>query len=54
MPAVPIRNTRPSPRVVTEPIPDVGDAVLGSITAFPSTWLIGAQVGRRIRNLIGP
>ena len=41
MPAVPIRNTRPSSRVVTEPIPDVGDAVLGWITAFPSTWLIG-------------
>lgn len=66
MPTVPIRNTtRPGSRVVTEPIPDVGEAVLGWITAFPRTWLIGddpvadqhptgAQVGRRIRNLIGP
>jgi hypothetical protein len=44
----------------------VGQAVLDRITALPRTWLIGdqpvaelhpdrhAEVGRRIRNLIGP
>ncbi|MGH3923735.1 MAG: hypothetical protein ACRDTT_12855 [Pseudonocardiaceae bacterium] len=65
--AVPIRDTnRPGSRVVTEPIPDVGQAVLDRITALPRTWLIGddpitelhpdrhAEVGRRICNLIGP
>jgi hypothetical protein len=65
--AVPIRDTtRPGSRVVTEPIPDGGEAVLDRITALPRTWLIGdepiaalhpdrhAEVGRRIRNLIGP
>ncbi len=65
--AVPIRDTsRPGSRVVTEPIPDVGQAVLDRITALPRTWLIGddpvtelhpdrhTEVGRRICNLIGP
>lgn len=65
--AVPIRDTtRPGSRVVTEPIPDVGQAVLDRISAPPRSWLIGpdplaqlhpdrhTQVGRRIRNLIGP
>ena len=65
--AVPIRDTsRPGSRVVTEPIPDVGQAVLDRISALPRTWLIGdapvaelhpdrhAEVGRRICNLIGP
>jgi mRNA-degrading endonuclease toxin of MazEF toxin-antitoxin module len=65
--AVPIRDTsRPGSRVVTEPIPDVGQAVLDRITALPRTWLVGddpvaelhpdrhAEVGRRICNLIGP
>ena len=64
---MPIRDTtRPGSRVVTEPIPDVGQAVLDRITALPRTWLIGdkpiavlhpdrhAEVGRRIRNLTGP
>ncbi|MGH3773343.1 MAG: hypothetical protein ACRDRW_18440 [Pseudonocardiaceae bacterium] len=27
--------------MVTEPIPDVGQAVLDRITALPRTWLIG-------------
>jgi hypothetical protein len=52
--------------VVTEPIPDVGQAVLDRISALPRTWLIGdapvaelhperhTEVGRRICNLIGP
>lgn len=52
--------------MVTEPIPDVGQAVLDWITALPRTGLIGdqpitelhpdrhAEVGRRICNLIGP
>jgi hypothetical protein len=40
--AVPIRDTsRPGSRVVTEPIPDVGQAVLDRISALPRTWLIG-------------
>ncbi len=65
--AVPIRDTsRPGSRIVTEPIPDVGQAVLDRITALPRTWLTGDQpiaklhpdrhteVGRRICNLIGP
>jgi mRNA-degrading endonuclease toxin of MazEF toxin-antitoxin module len=65
--AVPIRDTnRPGSRIVTEPIPDVGQAVLDRITALPRTWLMGedpvtelhpdrrTEVGRRIRNLIGP
>ncbi|MGH3770379.1 MAG: hypothetical protein ACRDRW_03100 [Pseudonocardiaceae bacterium] len=65
--AVPIRDTsRPGSRVVTEPIPDVGQAVLDRITALPRTWQLGdtpvtelhpdrhTEVGRRIRNLIGP
>ncbi|MGH3766482.1 MAG: hypothetical protein ACRDTX_15260 [Pseudonocardiaceae bacterium] len=65
--AVPIRDTnRLGSRVVTEPIPDVGQAVLDRISAIPRTWLIGdsritelhpdrhAEVGRRICNLIGP
>jgi mRNA-degrading endonuclease toxin of MazEF toxin-antitoxin module len=65
--AVPIRDiSSPGSRVVTEPIPDVGQAVLDQITALPRTWLIGedsitalhpnrhAKVGRRICNLIGP
>jgi hypothetical protein len=65
--AVPIRDTnRPGSRVVTEPIPDVGQAVLDRISALPRTWLTGddpiaalhldrhVEVGRRIRNLIGP
>jgi hypothetical protein len=63
--AVPIRDTScPASRVVTEPIPDVGQAVLDRITALPRTWLIGdepvaelhpdrqAEVGRRICDLI--
>jgi mRNA-degrading endonuclease toxin of MazEF toxin-antitoxin module len=65
--AVPIREmSRPGSRVVTEPIPDVGQAVLDRISALPRTWIVGddpvtelhsarrADVGRRIRNLIGP
>jgi hypothetical protein len=65
--AVPIRLTSsPGSRVVTEPIPDVGQAVLDRISALPRTWLMGedpitvlhpgrhAEVGRRICNLIGP
>ena len=65
--AVPIRHTSsPGSRVVTEPIPDVGQAVLDRITALPRTWLMDedpvaelhpdrhAEVGRRICNLIGP
>ncbi|HYZ54631.1 MAG TPA: hypothetical protein VE733_14175 [Streptosporangiaceae bacterium] len=65
--AVPVRVTgRPGSRVVTEPIPDVGAAVLDRVTALPRTWLMGDSpvgeldparrddVGRRIRNLIGP
>ncbi len=40
--AVPIRDTSsPGSRVVTEPIPDVGQAVLDRITALPRTLLIG-------------
>jgi hypothetical protein len=42
--AVPIRDTsRPGSRVVTELIPDVGQAVLDRITALPRTWLIGDE-----------
>jgi mRNA-degrading endonuclease toxin of MazEF toxin-antitoxin module len=65
--AVPVRDIRqPGSRVVTEPIPDVGQAVLDRISALPKTWVTGddpiaelhpdrhADVGRRIRNLIGP
>ncbi len=65
--AVPVRVTgQPGSRVVTEPLPDIGVAVLDRVTALPRTWLIGsspvgelhpdrhAEVGRRIRNLIGP
>jgi hypothetical protein len=65
--AVPVRVTgRPGPRVVTESIPDVGMAVLDRVTALPRGWLMGDapvaelhadrrdDVGRRIRNLIGP
>lgn len=65
--AVPVRVTgRPGSRVVTEPVPDVGAAVLDRVTALPRGWLIGdapvaalhpdrhADVGRRICNLIGP
>ena len=65
--AVPIRDTsRPGSRVVTEPIPDVGQAVLDRISALPRTWLIAdapvaelhpnrhAEAARRICNLIGP
>lgn len=65
--AVPVRITdRPGARVVTEPIPDLGTAVLDRITALPRSWLMGddpvaalhpdrhEDVGRRIRNLIGP
>ncbi|MGH3815940.1 MAG: hypothetical protein ACRDUV_26420 [Pseudonocardiaceae bacterium] len=52
--------------MVTELIPDVGQAVVDRITALPRTWLIGddpvaelhpdrhAEVGRRTSNLIGP
>jgi mRNA-degrading endonuclease toxin of MazEF toxin-antitoxin module len=65
--AVPIRNIgQPGSRVVTEVIPDVGQAVLDRISALPKSWITGddpittlhpdrhADVGRRIRNLIGP
>lgn len=65
--AVPIRDiSQPGSRVVTEPIPDVGQAVLDRISALPKAWVIGqepiaelhpdrhADVGRRICNLIGP
>jgi hypothetical protein len=53
-------------RVVTEHLPGIGVAVLDRVTALPRTWLIGSEptgqlaedrteeVGRRIRNLIGP
>jgi hypothetical protein len=47
MPAAPIRDTcRPGSRVVTEPIPDVGQAVLDRITALPRTRLMKI---RRVR-----
>jgi hypothetical protein len=65
--AVPIRNIgQPGSRVVTELIPDVGQAVLDRVSAIPRSWITGddpiaalhpdrhADVGRRIRNLIGP
>lgn len=56
----------PGSPVVTEPIPDMGQAVLDRISALPRTWVTGddpiaalhpdrhAEAGRRIRNLIGP
>ena len=65
--AVPVRaSDRPGSRIVTEPVPDVGMAVLDRVTALPRSWLMGDEpvaalhpdryddVGRRIRNLIGP
>jgi hypothetical protein len=46
--AVPIRDTtRPGSRVVTEPIPDVGQAVLDRITALPGP---GSSVTHRSPN----
>jgi hypothetical protein len=62
---VPVRGTTwMGPRLVTESVPNVGVAELDRITSVPRGWLTEyvlslpedrhADVGRRVRNLIGP
>jgi mRNA-degrading endonuclease toxin of MazEF toxin-antitoxin module len=62
---VPVRGTTwMGPRLVTESVPSVGVAELDRITSVPRGWLVERvlslpgdrheDIGRRVRNLIGP